>query len=358
MAAHTNVSCHIFLLPCPAPPQSVRLPRPRVRAPARRDARARRPQHRVTRHLTRPSLLAFRRAGFLYTPQQLAGSLKYSSGVLLGNWREDDEIDKMRMMDHIEAKRTSSLTLTKKQERLAPQIAKVPLTPAPADGMMRFGDVVLMQSLCNESTLAVSLGQKLSAADSERTDTMYSTFGCNDKDSMARNAIQLVPYDSAAAGDNDLIHYGQKVCLKFCALEEQGIRGYLASQRSGRSQLSTQLINKQEVYMVDIDTPAPSYECVWAIYPESMDDRVISQGTPVVAGAAFTIRHCFTDKALAGVFVRLPSDFGAEFGVCAHTYVETGKVNKLMRETMGRPTMPGLISQSETDENKWTVLYA
>ena len=55
---------------------------------------------------------------------------------------------------------------------------------------------------------------------------------------------------------------------------------------------------------------------------------------------------------------RLPSDFGSEFGVCAHTYTETGKVNKLMRESMGRPTMPGLISQSETDENKWTVLYA
>ena len=33
--------------------------------------------------------------GYLYTPQQLMGSVKYSSGVLLGNWREDDAIDEM-----------------------------------------------------------------------------------------------------------------------------------------------------------------------------------------------------------------------------------------------------------------------
>ena len=309
----------------------------------------------------------FRRAGFLYTPQQLAGSLKYSSGVLLGNWREDDEIDKMRMMDHIEAKRTESLVLGKKQQRQAPQLMKVPLSKAPEDGIMRFGDVVLMQSLCNESTLAVSLGQKLSAADSERTDTMYSTFGCNDKDSMARNAIQLVPYDSAAAGDNDLIHYGQKVCLKFCALEEQGIRGYLASQRSGRSQLSTQLINKQEVYMVDIDTPAPSYECVWAIYPASMDDRVIMNGTrsPVLRSRSGIASPTRRSRASCSPAVRL----GSEFGVCAHTYTETGKVNKLMRESMGDRRCPvssararrtrtsGLSSTREQDKRAMAITF-
>ena len=33
--------------------------------------------------------------GFLYTPQQLAGSVRYRSGVLLGNWREDDALDEL-----------------------------------------------------------------------------------------------------------------------------------------------------------------------------------------------------------------------------------------------------------------------
>ena len=47
----------------------------------------------------------------------------------------------------------------------------------------------------------------------------------------------------------------------------------------------------------------------------------------------------------------------AEYGVCCHTFVNTGKVNKLMRESMGRPTS-SLISRSETAENLWSILYA
>ena len=256
------------------------------------------------------------------------------------------------MMDHIENKKTGSLTLLKKQQRLAPQLAPVPLTEAPADGIMQAGDVVLMQSMCNEATLAVSMGQILSAADSERTEKMYATFGSSDGAAVARNAIRIVAYDGATGP----ITYGQKVCLQFCAID--GANGYLGSQRSGRSQLSTQLINKQEVYMLDVSSATPPYECAWSIYPADMDERIVKMGQPVVAGAAFTIRHCFTEKALAGVFVKLHSDFGSEYGVCAHTYTETGKVNKLMRETMGKPTMPGLITRAETDENLWTVLYA
>ena len=85
--------------------------------------------------------------GFLYTPQQLAGSVRYSGGVLLGNWREDDALGEMRMMDHIDAKETKSLTLLKKQQLLAPQLVPVALSPAPSDGVMKVGDTVLLQSM-------------------------------------------------------------------------------------------------------------------------------------------------------------------------------------------------------------------
>ena len=53
----------------------------------------------------------------------------------------------------------------------------------------------------------------------------------------------------------------------------------------------------------------------------------------------------------------VPTDFGQELGVCVHTFTYTGKVNKLMRETNGKPTNP-LISRTETDENVWGVIYA
>ena len=53
----------------------------------------------------------------------------------------------------------------------------------------------------------------------------------------------------------------------------------------------------------------------------------------------------------------ISTDFGSECALCVHTYTETGKVNKLMRETTGRPTN-NLISREETTENHWGVIYA
>jgi hypothetical protein len=293
-------------------------------------------------------------AGFLYTPQQLAGSLRYGSGVLLGNWREDDALDDMRMMDYIESKETRSLALLKRQEKLRPQLAPVSLTAPPEDGIMRLGDVVLLQSMCNEGTLAASLGQRLTAADAIGMDDMYATFATTEKGAFARNAIKIGAYDGSPEAGSPVL-YGQKITLEFSSLP--GVRGFLSSQRSGRTQLSTQLIAKQEVYMQDVSGESAPYDCAWVIQPQDVDQRIVAQGTPVVAGAPFVITHCFTNKRLAGVHITMPSDFGTELGVCAHTYTETGKVNKLMRESMGRPTS-SLISRNETTENLWSVLYA
>ena len=52
-----------------------------------------------------------------------------------------------------------------------------------------------------------------------------------------------------------------------------------------------------------------------------------------------------------------PPSCACQLGLCVHTYAETGKVNKLMRETIGRPTN-NLITRTETTENIFTVIYA
>jgi len=292
--------------------------------------------------------------GYLYTPQQLAGSVRYGTGVLLGNWREDNELHDKRMMDYIEQKETTSLTLLKRQGTLGPQLVPAQLSPAPADGIMRYGDTVLLKSECNGGSLAVSLGQKLVSEDTE----LYGVFATTATEAMARNAITLSSYDGIP--DGEPILYGQKVTLAFS--DALPIKGYLSSMRSVRSQLSTQLINKQEVCMqsvtADRNRAALSpIDCAWTFHPSSVDDRIIAQNTEVLAGAPFVLKHHFTNKCLAGLLMTLPTDFGSEGAVCAHTYTEAGKVNKLMRETRGKPTN-SLISRSETTENMWTVLYA
>ena len=279
--------------------------------------------------------------------------MKFGSGVRLGNWREDDALEEMRMADHIEAKEGGSLTLLKKKARLGPQLAPVTLTAAPSDGTMKIGDVCLLQSYFNNSTLSVCTSMSLPAADAIDPDAMHPTVGsAPDAPPSARNAVKFVSYEGAAAGTP--LCYGQKVCLEFsCA----GEVGYLSSQRSGRSQLATQVINKQEAFMrVPKGTTIP-YDSCWTIEPVECDERIIKQGTPVIAGSPFVIVHCFTLKRLAAVNVGIVTDFGRELGVCVHTYYDTSKVNKMMRETIGRPTH-GLISRNETEENYWGVVYA
>jgi len=258
------------------------------------------------------------------------------------------------MMDYIESKESGSLVLLKKQAKLAPQLVPVALTEPPADGTLHFGDCVLLQSMCNEGTLAVSLGQQLYQGDNPDADPMYATYACPIKGAFSRNSIKFVSYDGAGAAGAPVL-YGQKVCIEFAS--ELGVRGFLSSMRSGRVQLATQLINKQEIFMQATTGEKPPYDCAWEILPANVDDRIISQGTPVVAGAPLVLTHCFTNKRLAAVHVPMQTDFGTEFGVCAHTYTETGKVNKLMRESMGRPTS-SLISRTETTENLWSILYA
>lgn len=280
--------------------------------------------------------------------------MRYGSGVLLGNWREEDALGEMRMMDHIGAKETGSLTVLKKKQMLAPQLAPVALSPAPADGVMKCGDVVILQSLFNGTNLSVSMGQKLTAGDAIDADPMHVTVGSSGAESCARSAIKFVSYDGATAAGEPLV-YGQKVCLQFD--ESLGVIGFLASARSGRTQLSTQVINKQEAYMQAIRGAAPPYDCAFEILPVDIDKRIIANGTPVVAGEPFVLVHCFTNKRLAAVNIGISTDFGTESAICVHTYTETGKVNKLMRETTGRPTN-NLISRSETDENMWGVIYA
>jgi hypothetical protein len=85
--------------------------------------------------------------GFLFTPQQLQGSVKYSSGVRLGNWREDDALDDLRLMDYVAAKESGELVLTAQREMRKPQIAPRTLSTAGSDGIVRNGDLLQLTHL-------------------------------------------------------------------------------------------------------------------------------------------------------------------------------------------------------------------
>ena len=103
--------------------------------------------------------------GFLFTPQQLQGSMKYSSGVRLGNWREDDALDDLRLMDYVHARENGNLALTARREMRKPQIAPRTLSTPSSDGIVRNGDLLQLTHLSgalpqrSSSTAAPTLAQ-------------------------------------------------------------------------------------------------------------------------------------------------------------------------------------------------------
>ena len=92
------------------------------------------------------------------------GSVKYSSGTLLGNWREDVAIEETRLADFMLKKDTRQLSHTQHQEHFGSQRERVPLSDAPADGKLRMGEPLMLRSRSNKCHLAVSLGQQLSGS--------------------------------------------------------------------------------------------------------------------------------------------------------------------------------------------------
>jgi len=67
--------------------------------------------------------------------------------------------------------------------------------------------------------------------------------------------------------------------------------------------------------------------------------------------------HSFTNKRLAGTIVPLPNDFGTEFGICVHTFINARKIHALTRENGGLPKSD-FGSTAEAAENLWTIMVA
>lgn len=284
--------------------------------------------------------------GFLYTPQQLMGSAKYGAGVLLGNWREEDALEEMRLMDFISAKQSGDSELLNNKRML--QEAPVALSHVAADGLIRSGDVFVLRSHANGGCLAVSVGEPLVS------ETLQSkVFAGVSAQGMARNALKITGFEESLEGSP--LKYGQKVLLNFTAV---GFRGVLASCRKARTQFSTQVTNMQEAYMqvLDANTRAP-YDCAWHILPAAVDDRLPSQGAVIPAAESFVLVHCFTGLKLAGLNFTLLNDFGSEFAVSVHTFTAAAKVSKLSRERAGMP-VNDLVTQTENVENLWSAVYA
>ena len=59
---------------------------------------------------------------FHYTPQQMAGSVKYGHKCRIGNWNEDTALEDESVKNFLNARETSTLTVSRLQVSLASRL--------------------------------------------------------------------------------------------------------------------------------------------------------------------------------------------------------------------------------------------
>eukprot|EP00951_Prasinocladus_malaysianus_P010577 scaffold77681_cov34-Prasinocladus_malaysianus.AAC.1 len=86
------------------------------------------------------------------------------------------------------------------------------------------------------------------------------------------------------------------------------------------------------------------------------DERIVSEGVEVMAGAPINIIHCSTNRALHLEEKVYENDFGPEWEVSAFT--ATGKSKKNTCELASTGSIRSMIEKPMTNANAFAIVYA
>merc|ERR1711988_187734 len=257
---------------------------------------------------------------FHYTPQQMAGSVKYHHKCRIGNWNEDTSLEEETVKNFLSARETQTLTVSKLQAVRKAACAPVSLTPPNADGYVHDGDVVNILSKATEAFLAVDSSDNLGKADMGACALNASP----EAGSVVRNSFKIEKKD---ASTDQIIRYGEQVILTcsdlFLASAKASVLTGTQSRTSGR----------QEVFAAsDLNQGA-----LWTILYH--DPRMVLEmtGEPVPANAALCLKHSTSGILLCCDSVLVRNHFGGEYEVCCmNTYSSNDRKQILAAEASGR----------------------
>eukprot|EP01059_Diplonema_ambulator_P037188 TRINITY_DN969_c0_g1_i1.p1 TRINITY_DN969_c0_g1~~TRINITY_DN969_c0_g1_i1.p1 ORF type:complete len:544 (+),score=164.34 TRINITY_DN969_c0_g1_i1:44-1675(+) len=147
-----------------------------------------------------------------FTTQQMSGYKDYSHKTFTGNWREDVACEGDKLKDYMIRRSRGELVTQKVEARMGKALRQVTLTPMPADGCLRFGDVIILQSAHNKGALAVDVD-----CPSEGRSGHYHVSVSRDCKPVARNAWVIVKAKDnnmpfyKDKDEHDVVHYNQQV---------------------------------------------------------------------------------------------------------------------------------------------------
>ena len=294
-----------------------------------------------------------------FTPQQLAGGLRYGSKTRIGNWQEDVVLEEAKIAEFRAAKARGNLTMGVRQRKIVTCNTAVPSSYS-EDGIVRLGQTVLVEHQETGGALASDLWD--ASAENEYVVTITPNTAV-----VARNAFTLCPIqdewlmDAVRYPDDERLHYGQSFHLK-CSdllLVEDGmdmlkaplfLSSALKSQNKG-----SRISNRQAVFM----SPKLDANSVWTVQMvtegETGKERLMHLGEAVKSGDPVVLKHRATGQALyCDPAVIESTEFGAEYEACCYNHFRTGCKQGIVGESKGTLTSTTNI-RPEQPNNMWTL---
>eukprot|EP01064_Diplonema_japonicum_P009485 TRINITY_DN1697_c0_g2_i1.p1 TRINITY_DN1697_c0_g2~~TRINITY_DN1697_c0_g2_i1.p1 ORF type:complete len:544 (+),score=161.51 TRINITY_DN1697_c0_g2_i1:54-1685(+) len=147
-----------------------------------------------------------------YTTQQMSGHKDYSLRTFTGNWREDVACEGGKMRDYVIKRANGTLVTQQVEEKMKLALHEVDLTPKRADGCLRFGDVIMVQSANSKGCLAVDVSRT-----SEGRQGNYHVSVAKSSTPVARTVWSVQKAKDRnmqfykGHKEGEVVHYGQQV---------------------------------------------------------------------------------------------------------------------------------------------------
>eukprot|EP00727_Mastigamoeba_balamuthi_P010599 m51a1_g6161 hypothetical protein (274) ;mRNA; r:333277-334302 len=266
----------------------------------------------------------------------MMGEPKYTSKTHVGNWREEEELHRLRRLDYQRRRELGQTATTALGSSLAASSKTAELSPSDG-GVVHYGDIIMLAcDKANGAPLCVDPDECLRPGDLSATDVCAVTAAPTLKGRPTpRNAFIIVRFDDGRAPppsgefDTSVVKYNDKFLLASHPACPKQL--FLRSTKRTPS-IFSRATKKQEV--ATTSTVGPDAAWVFKYYDPQL--RFEKEGQPVEISDKVVIAHNMTNECLWAAEVPVPSNNGLEYEVCCNTALD--------------------FKRAEGPENLWTIV--
>lgn len=300
-----------------------------------------------------------------FTPQQLAGGPKFSPVTRIGNWQEEIALEEAKISNFKTRLANGSLSLSRLEEKISRCNEIVPHTFS-EDGIVRFGDSIIISHDSSGSVLACDPFEEISAGQEKFLVTTVRERPIP----KARTTFKVVRPPANLCGFEDnpedpILHIGQAFLLQcndaLLATSNSRILApplYLSSTKKNE-RTATKRTNRQMVYL----SAQADAESVWtATIPSkgraNASDRFLATGLPLSVSGAFQLTHRQTNMYLTSDPKTVTTtELGIEYECFADRSTATGKLSIILSEFQGNST-PQTLNKPDASIFSWHFVLA